>query len=620
MLAFLANVRPVPEQVTGLACDFPNSTALMHGNLQISFKALDTRAAKFASYLAELGVERGGTVAICAERSIEWIVAALGIMRAGAAYVPLDTAWPEERLRFAIENSGASVVVGRRAAIDRLRGDSIGLDPWLEADALSAAPLRAAVPIPPESLAYVIYTSGSTGVPKGVEITHANLAHLVHWHGEAFKVTPRDRASHLAGLGFDAAVWEIWPSLAAGATLCLVDDEVRSSPELLQRWMIEQQVTIGFVPTVHAQPMMELAWPAETGLRLLLTGGDALPKAPPAGLPFEVVNNYGPTECTVVATSSWLQPGSKGAPPIGRAIAGATLYLLNEHREPVADGSVGEIYIGGSGVGHGYRNLPESTAACFLPDPFAETAGARMYRSGDRGLRRTDGEIEFHGRLDRQAKIRGYRIELDEIGSVLMQHAKIAFAAAVVYTPTGQEKQLLTYVVPADSTAVTAEELQRHLLSSLPDYMVPSLFVKLQAIPLSANGKIDLNHLPPPTAANRLEKTATAAAPMPAPLIPSSPIEEKLLSMLRLLLDNNSIAAKDNIFLAGGHSLLGMQLVIRLRQAFGVDVTLRQLFESPTVERLAVLVEKLLVEAVDSMSEEQAQALLAHYGAADAHV
>ncbi len=604
MFALTASLRPVPEQISELKSEDPLAVALRHGQRQLSVAELDAHADRFAGYLQSLGVQPGGTVAICAERSIEWIVAALGIMRAGAAYVPLDTAWPDERVRYAVSDSGASLLVARAETLDRL--STKGIDPWRDAALIAAAPHSNAKPIDPESLAYVIYTSGSTGVPKGVEITHANLAHLVRWHTEAFQVTRRDRASHLAGLAFDAAVWEIWPNLAAGATLSIIDDDLRSSPALIQQWLVREHVTISFVPTVHAKPLMGLPWPAKPSLRLLLTGGDALHHSPPAGLPFAVVNNYGPTECTVVATSGVLQPGAPGVPPIGRAIAGATLYLLDETGAQVADGQVGEIYIGGAGVGRGYRNLPGPTASAFLPDPFAAAPGARMYRSGDLGLRRPDGEIEFRGRVDRQVKIRGYRIELDEVGGVLAHHPAVDFAVAAIHAPQGGESQLLAYILPKPAaSAPTKDDLQQHLLKSVPEYMVPAVFVRLDAVPLSPNGKIDLAKLPQPTDANRLEQSAARAA--------ASPVEENLLAMLRALLENDSIGPDDNIFLAGGHSLLGMQLVIRLRNTFGVDATLRQLFESPTVARLAVLVENMLMEAVDSMSEDEAQALLTEY-------
>ena len=606
MFAPTANLRPVPEQISELKSESPTAVALSHGDRQVNFAALDRMAGEFANYLAQLGVECGSTVAICMDRSVEWIVAALGIMRACGAYVPLDTAWPDERLRYAIKDSGAAALVAGVDVLDRLGASAKGIDPKRDAAQIARAPAVATKPIDPESLAYLIYTSGSTGAPKGVEITHANLAHLIRWHWDAFEVTPRDRASHLAGLAFDAAVWEIWPNLTAGATLCIIEDDVRTSPALIQQWILRERVTIGFVPTVHAGSMMNLAWPSTTKLRLLLTGGDALHHAPPAGLPFAVVNNYGPTECTVVATSGLVKPGSAGVPSIGRAISGARVYLLDESGAQVTDGAIGEIYIGGAGVGRGYRNLPDATERSFAPDPFAHTPGARMYRSGDRGVRRPDGEIEFRGRLDRQAKIRGYRIELDEIGSVLTRHPGLDFAAAAIHTPNDGENQLVAYVLAKEGAPVPVmDDLQEHLLRSVPEYMVPAIFVRLDAVPLSPNGKIDLAKLPPPTAENRLQKTAARVA--------ASPIEERMLAMLRALLENDSIGPDDNIFLAGGHSLLGMQLVIRLRNGFGVDVTLRQLFEAPTVARLAALVETMLLEAVDSMSEDEAKAMLNQY-------
>jgi acyl-CoA synthetase (AMP-forming)/AMP-acid ligase II/acyl carrier protein len=387
--------------------------------------------------------------------------------------------------------------------------------------------------------------------------------------------------------------------------VCLADDAVRSSPELMQQWIIRERVTIAFVPTVHAAPMMAMEWPATTALRFLLTGGDVLHHGPAVQLPFDVVNNYGPTECTVVATSSVIKPGTTGAPRIGRPIAGASVYLLNENGEPVPDGSTGEIYIGGGGVGRGYRNLPESAERSFLPDrfagaPVAGAPGARMYRTGDRGVRRPDGEIEFRGRADRQTKIRGQRVELDEIGSVLAHHPSIEFAAAITNISEAGEKQLVAYVLPKEKACVpTARELQSHLLNSLPDYMIPATFVRLHALPLSPNGKLDLTMLPQPTEANLLESKAAKA--------PATPIEEKLLTVMRELLKNDAVSAEDNFFLAGGHSLLGMQLVMRLRDAFGVDLTLQQLFEAPTVERLALVVETMLIDAIDAMSDEEAE-------------
>jgi amino acid adenylation domain-containing protein len=590
MQTLTASIRPVSEQISEFADNYPHSIALSHGNLQLSYEDLDRRADRFAGHLMQLGIASGGTVAICMERSFDWIVAALGIMRTGAAYVPLDSAWPDSRVRFAVNDSEATILVARAALLDRLQVKVHGVDPCRDAAIIAAELERESRSVLPESLAYVIYTSGSTGVPKGVEITHANLSHLIGWHRDRFRVTQQDRASHLAGLGFDAAVWEIWPHLATGATVCLADDAIRSSPDLMQQWLIRESVTIAFVPTVLAAPMMAMEWPVSTALRVLLTGGDALYRAPATPLPFDVLNNYGPTECTVVATSAVLKPGSHGTPPIGRPIAGARVYLLNEHGEQVPDGRTGEIYIGGSGVGRGYRNLPESTERNFLPDPFAGEPGARMYRTGDRGVRRPDGQIEFRGRFDRQTKIRGQRVELGEIESVLAQHPSIDFAAAITNISEAGENQLVACVLPKKNARVpNARELQKYLLRSLPNYMVPDIFVRLHLPSVSANGKLDLTILAHPTDGDLLESAA--------PKTPARQIEEKLLTVVRELLENDKFEADDNFFLAGGHSLLGMQLVMRVQKAFDVDLTMQQLFGAPTVERLAIVVETMLDEA-----------------------
>lgn len=421
-------------------------------------------------------------------------------------------------------------------------------------------------------------------MPKGAEITHANLNHLVRWHCEAFSVTNRDRTSHLAGLGFDAAVWEIWPSLCAGATLCLADDSVRLSAETIRHWMVKERITVGFVPTVYAAPMMATRWPAATALRFLLTGGEALHSGPQTPLPFRVVNDYGPAECTVVATSHVLDTNDKGVPPIGRAIAGATVYILDEDRKPVADGVVGEIYVGGDGVGRGYRNLPDATRQAFLPDPFVTAPGARMYRTGDRAARRPDGTLEFRGRMDRQIKIRGQRVELDEITNALARHPSIAFAIATTRTSPEGSIHLIAHFKPADRSKIPAEQdLKAYLRKTLPDYMVPSVLVQIESVPVSANGKIDLSRLPaPPSPTQFAEPKAHAGA---------SEVEWKLMRIVQDLLGGLSIGEHDNLFLSGGHSLFGMQLLTRVRAVFGVDLSLQQLFEAPTVRGLASVIQ-----------------------------
>jgi amino acid adenylation domain-containing protein len=585
----MTSCRSVAERISEVLRGSPDSPAIRSGGLTLSYADLDFRADRIAAYLSQLGVTPGATVILCMDRSIEWVVAALGIMRCGAAYVPLDPRWPVARVRYALEDSGASAIFAPTSFLQRLQVDVHGIDPIEDAAAIAVAPEFEGPFIDPDSLAYMIYTSGSTGAPKGVEITHANLEHLVEWHLAAFGVAAQDRVSHLTGLGFDVAVWEIWPALAAGATLCIPDETTRHSPELIQQWMIELGVTIGFVPTLHASRLIDMEWPADTALRTLLTAGEALPHAPSRFLPFDLVNAYGPTECSVISTSGIISPKSTGTPTIGKAIAGASIYLLDEDGQPVEDGEIGEIYIGGRGVGRGYRNLPEATRKSFLPDPFSSVVGGRMYRSGDRGLRRPNGEIEFHGRLDRQVKIRGHRIELDEISNTLNQHPAVQFAVVTADNSEKERTELTGYILLRESSQVpTTSDVQEYLLTHLPSYMVPGRLFRLKELPQSSSGKIDLSMLP-----------SAVAAPLPsrAPAKEAGdPTQVKVLGAARELLKNPRISVRDNFFLAGGDSLLAMHWIMRIRNTFGVDITFRQLTDGPTAENLSLIIERQLAE------------------------
>jgi acyl-CoA synthetase (AMP-forming)/AMP-acid ligase II/acyl carrier protein len=361
-------------------------------------------------------------------------------------------------------------------------------------------------------------------------------------------------------------------------------------------------VTVAFVPTALAEPMLTALWPKKTTLRYLLTGADTLHRYPAAGLPFQLVNNYGPTECTVVATSGIVSPSTESArPSIGSAIANTQIYLLNENRQPVAAGETGEIYIGGASVARGYRNQPELTAERFVANPFSPAVDARMYRTGDLGSLLPNGQIAFHGRADNQESIRGHRIEPDEIVSVLTRHPKVA-SAAVVALGNACSKQLAAYIVPSDPAA-RSSELREFLAKELPEYMIPSIFVRIAALPLTSNGKLDRTALPEPAAENALDTTAYRA--------PESPIEIKIASILEELLTVEHVGLDDNFFLLGGHSLLGTQLVLRIRERFGVMLTLRDLFTAQTVGKLADEVERQLIAKLDAMSEEEAGELLA---------
>jgi amino acid adenylation domain-containing protein len=462
-----------------------------------------------------------------------------------------------------------------------------------------------------EDLAYVIYTSGSTGRPKGVEITHKNLLNLVFWHQNEFKVSSNDRASQLASPGFDAAVWELWPYLTAGASVHLVDEEVRSQPGALRDWLVQHRITIGFVPTPVAERMMTLEWPSHTALRTLLTGADTLHGYPPRNLPFAFVNNYGPTECTVVATSGAVLPEEHPdvLPTIGRPISNVEILILDERLRPVPVGTTGEIYIGGAGVGRGYLNSPELTAAKFIANPFETTGSGRLYRTGDLGCYLADGQISFQGRIDDQIKIRGYRIEPNEIVATLNQHPSVEASAVVAREQAGSDKHLVAYVVLRPDAQITIPVLRNFLHERLPEHMVPRVFVQLYSMPLNANGKIDTVNLPAPD-----EQNTIVNSELPSP---RNIVEERLVQILTKLLNIRSVDINDNFFLLGGHSLLAAQLLASMRDVFDVELPLRTIFDSPTIAALSLEIERSLSTRVDSMTSDEVTKALADTRAQD---
>ncbi|HWH19503.1 MAG TPA: amino acid adenylation domain-containing protein, partial [Solirubrobacterales bacterium] len=386
----------------------PDRLAVKGTDGTLTYGELSARADQVARRLVELGVKPGDLVGLCLGRSTSLIVGALAIFRAGAAYVAIDPSYPDERLQWILGDSSPVAIVTDSATVPRL-GDAAPtvalfeggvVDPELEeAGADTELPPRPA----PGDLAYVVYTSGSTGRPKGSMVEHAGLANLIAWHLRAFDLGPEDRCTQIASPGFDAAVWEIWPALAAGAAIYVVPEALRTDPIGLRDWLLREGITVTFLPTAVAETTIGLSWPKETSLRFLLTGGDALTRRPSADLDFAVINNYGLSEAAVVATSGVVAPDGQGAPSIGRAIDGVVIKVVDEDLAPVAAGEPGELAIGGVSVGRGYLNQPELTAEHFVVDP----SGERLYRTGDRVRVSDDGEIEFLGRLDDQLSIRG---------------------------------------------------------------------------------------------------------------------------------------------------------------------------------------------------------------------
>jgi amino acid adenylation domain-containing protein len=592
--------RLVQSLVAAQAQERPDSAALVTESATLSYAELDRRSNQFANYLQTLGVGPEKVVALCVDRSPQMVVAALGILKAGGAYLPLDPSAPAERMELMLRDADVAVLVTNQLARLLPAGNARVVDLDKDTAAIEAASAEApVVSITPENLAYVIYTSGSTGQPKGVEVTHSGLANLVSWHLRAFNVTTADRASHQAALGFDAAVWEVWPYLASGASVYFPEDGVRSDPEALRDWLVEHKITITFVATPLAERMMLLDWPSPGDLRILLTGADTLHRRPSSRVPFTLVNNYGPTECTVVATSGTVSPAesSSEVPTIGRAIDNAETFVLDENMRRVPAGKPGELYIGGAGLARGYRNRPDITAEKFVANPFATNSSERLYRTGDLVRELPSGELEFLGRIDTQIKIRGYRVEPNEIVQSLNASADVEASVVVANEDDAGDKRLVAYVVlAASANGVTGSALRAELRKQLPDYMIPATFVRIDALPVTSNGKVDLAALPVPKNGNVLADEQYVA--------PESIVDQKLAAIIAPLLHVERVGLHDNFFFLGGHSLLGTQLISKISETFGVELSLLNLFDHPTLAEMSQEIEQLILAKVGAMGTQ----------------
>jgi amino acid adenylation domain-containing protein len=583
----------------------PDAPAIVAGNQWMSYSDLDQRSNRLAHHLQSFGVGPNVPVGLCVGRSMDMFTGLLGILKAGGAYVPCDPAFPDERIAFMFHDAAVPVVVTQRchkSRFARLSSNVIcldGDDPTLAARSTATPPMPATA----VDLAYIVYTSGSTGHPKGVEITHGSLLNLIFWHQHAFAVGAADRATQLASPAFDATGWEIWPYLTCGASVYLPDDAIRVSPTALRDWLIAQEITITFLPTLLAESLMHLAWPATCALRYVLTGADALQHYPSPQLPFTLVNNYGPSEATVLVTSGPVPPLAESdmAPTLGRPIANTQIYILDEHLEQVPIGMIGEIYIGGAGLARGYLNRPDLTKARFVADPFCTQPGARLYKTGDLGRFLPDGQLAFVGRVDDQIKIRGYRIEPQEIVAALNAHPTIASSYVLASDDDAGDKRLYAYIVLAAGTQVTAAEMREALCARLPDYMVPAAFVPMAALPMTANGKVDRSALPAPDATNTLQAGVAEQF---------THIQARIARIVTSLLHIESVGMDDNFFFLGGHSLLGTQLITQIADGFGVTLPLRTLFDAPTIRKLSAVVEAQLLAKMAALTDEEVSALL----------
>ncbi len=495
----------------------PDALAISSHEGTLTYHELNQKANQLAHYLRRRGVGPEVMVGLCLNRSLDLIVGLLGILKAGGAYIPFDPAYPAERLTYMLEDSQASLLITQHEFAAQFSHAStvICLDTdWSSIAQEDISNVESGVSA--KNLMYVIYTSGSTGKPKGVQITQENMLNLVFWHQDAFAVTGADRATQLASPAFDATGWELWPYLTIGASIHLAEEELRFSPARLRDWLLSSHITITFLPTVLAESLITLQWPTTTPLRIMLTGADRLQHYPDARLPFALINNYGPSEATVLVTSGRVPvaPQTDRAPTIGRPIANVQIYILDEHLQQVSPGKAGELYIGGTNLARGYLNRPELTAERFIVHTFPDQAAIRLYKTGDLAHFLPDGQIAFIGRSDNQVKIRGFRIEPGEIEAALNRHPAVQQAAVIAREDTPGDKRLVAYIV-TEQRSMT--DIQHLLRSHLPDYMIPTTFVALAALPLTPNGKVDSKALPLPNEENRMRNTTIATPTTPTP-------------------------------------------------------------------------------------------------------
>ncbi|MCY1078492.1 non-ribosomal peptide synthase/polyketide synthase [Archangium lansingense] len=578
----------------------PESVAVSFGDVSFTYAELERRANRLAHRLLSLGVTRGSAVGLCVERSADLIVGVLGILKAGAAYVPLDPAYPSERLAWMIEDARVPVLLTQQRLRDGLSPGSarvLVLDGVGELEGLpdTAPESRASA----EELAYVIYTSGSTGVPKGVCVPHRAVVRLVV-ETDFIQLVPEDRVAQASNASFDAATFEIWGALLHGARLVGVEREVALAPKAFATWLREQAISVLFITTAWFNQIATEVPDAFRGLRQLHFGGEAVDPRPVRavlreGPPQRLLHVYGPTESTTFASWHLVRELPAGSPtlPIGRPLANTEQYVLDEALEPVPPGGAGELWIGGDGLAWGYLGRPELTADRFRPHPFSAEPGARLYRTGDRVRLLADGSVVFLGRVDAQVKVRGFRVEPGEIQAVLLSHPAVREAAVLAREDApGGSRRLVAYVVPGSAQGVEPRALHRFLADRLPEYMVPSAFVVLERLPLTPNGKVDRRALPAPSEVQGAVDASHVA--------PRGPVEELLASLFGELLGVPRVGAHDSFFELGGHSLLATRVVSRILATFGVVLSLREFFEAPTVARLAerISAAHLLPEAV----------------------
>ncbi|HEX2091917.1 MAG TPA: amino acid adenylation domain-containing protein, partial [Longimicrobiaceae bacterium] len=580
----------IHERFEAQAGRTPDAVAVVFEDRQLTYGELNARANRLAHHLRSLGVGPDVRVGICVERTPELVVAVLGVLKSGGAYLPLDPGYPQERLLDMVQDSAPLVLLTHGSLAGRLAGLDVPLLA-LDEDAAwwgsrpASNPERGA--LSPENLTYVIYTSGSTGRPKGVEMTHRGASNLLHWYLGATRISERDSVLVVTSFSFHLTQRNLLAPLFVGGRLHLAREPFE--PGRIASQIVASEITMMNLTPTGFQALVETdGGRAIGGLRIVVFGGEPLYPRQLARVPEprpEFLNPYGSTEATGITTHHFARadlasyPPGRSMPP-GRPIANARIYVLDGAGEPVPVGVTGELYLGGVGVTRGYRGLPGQTAERFLPDPFGAEPGARLYRTGDLGRWLADGTIEFMGRNDAQVKVRGFRIELGEIEARLAEHEAVREAVVVAREGEVGDPRLVAYYVGEEAGA---EVLRAHLAARLPEYMIPAAFVHMDALPVNPNGKLDRKALPAPEFASAEGKYEA----------PRTLVEEVLAGIWAEVLGVERVGVHDQFFELGWHSLLATRVVSRVREVFGVELPLRALFEGPTVAEMAGRVEEM---------------------------
>lgn len=572
------NFASVHELFSQQAARTPDAPAVLIGANWLTYEELERKSNQMAHALLQLYVTRETLVAVCLDRHAGLLIALLGIMKAGAAYVPLDPAFPRDRLEWMLADSGAAIIVTEDKFASEFTQSSATL---LLLDAVSQQSDKTPPTFSANShLAYVIYTSGSTGRPKGVQIQHQSVVNFLLSFREKLQITATDTLVAVTTLSFDIAGLELFLPLISGARLVVADRETTRDGFKLAQLLQESEATVMQATPTTWRLLLTAGWKPNNSF-CALCGGEAMPVELAASLldGVKLWNVYGPTETTIWSAVKKVKQ-KEDALSIGREIANTSIYILDNAGNPVPEGIIGELFIGGIGLARGYWQKAALTAERFVPHPFSKEPGERLYRTGDLARWLPNGEIEFLGRLDYQVKIRGFRIELGEIEVVLESHPAIAQAIVQVIGDTQVDKKLVAYlVVKSDAEKPTLEVLGSYMLTKLPDYMLPSAWMFLDAMPLTLNNKIDRRALPIPSQSDdQVDYTA-----------PRNAIEEALTYIWQELLPVERVGVTNNFFQLGGHSLLAAQVHARIRKVFSIDLALRELFDTVTIEKMAQL-------------------------------